>query len=189
MDDEKEIIDILLKEVGEDFLQSISGKVENPGKREECYIEQFLHNTEIGSVYGFVIELLDDNEKDTFITSLDKQKSIIPLESGKEKYKEEKFSINRDNLGKWEPIKKGSHLYPLYWGRGKWLGYRVVEHVKSHTKVGSIWLFGIEALENRTIYFGTLACDKCKIHEDNLHRNLPDILKTFSRQKDDDMSI
>ena len=179
-ENEEQLIKILKEEAGDDLLTHISGTVINPGKIS-CCIGEFKHNGTIGSVYGFVIRL-SKKEKINFLKSLENQTKITPLPSEEAK-NGQAFSLKKNiDLTKWNPISKTSNLYPLYWGCSKWLGYRVVEHTKSNIKVGSIWLFGIDALRDKEVYFATIECNNYTDHEKSLHREHNDILKNFSNK-------
>lgn len=142
------VVDILLKEVGTDHLQFISGEILNPGNDECCLTEGR------GSVYGIAIKLSLE-EKENFFEN------------------NEKDDITVDN---WISI--GEDYYPLYWGKDINMGARLHSHTKTSESTGTIRLNKRTELRGKTVIFGAVPCSNYAEIERRLRQKYPDIYKT-----------
>lgn len=91
-------------------------------------------------------------------------------------------SIIASRLEEWTPLGE-SKYYPLYWGRAKYLLYRIFSHIKANVGVGSIWLNRNKALKQKDVIFGCILCHHTRDVEKALQNSHRQVLKTHSEPK------
>lgn len=146
----------------------ISGKITDCGT-DKCSISDFPE-----SVYGFAVYVEDSDKKEMF-------NQLIQSNQDKSKNKKTK-SIIASNSEEWLPLGK-SKYYPLYWGQGKYLLYRIFSHTKANVGVGSIWLHRNKALKGKSVIFGTILCYHPHDVEKSLQSSYKQVLITHSEPK------
>lgn len=154
------VIEILLKEVGTDHLQFISGEILSPGKEECCLTEGR------GSVYGVAMKLSLE-EKDEFFNNYN-----------------ENLTCSSCN---WISI--GDDYYPLYWGKDINMGARLHSHTKASKSTGTICLNKRKELRGKTVIFGAVPCSNYTEIEKRLHQIYPCIYKTHTGECTKELSI
>ena len=154
------VVEILLKEVGTDHLQFISGEILSPGKKECCLTKGR------GSVYGVAMKLSLE-EKDEFFNKHN-----------------ENLTGSSCN---WISI--GDDYYPLYWGKDINMGARLHSHTKASKSTGTIRLNKRKELRGKTVIFGAVPCSNYTEIEKRLHQNYPCIYKTRKGGCTDELSI
>lgn len=160
-----QIIKILEEYVGTDYNAYVSGEVYDVGT-PKCNIDR-----NFGSVYGFAIRINSEQEK---------QEIFKKIKSNENAFAKDKKITSVDE---WKEI--GDCYYPLYWGKDSYSCVRIVAHTKSYRGVGSIRLDSLHCLKDykNSIIFGSFPCTNIEKHEEELHRDYPDILKTSKPTK------
>ena len=111
-----------------------------------------------GAVYGFAVHLdqtdlkaLFDEARTRKLSRASRLKSIRPIEGT---------------------------LYPLYWGKDKYLGARPYQHLNDPAKTGAIRLSTYMALRGKTIACVSLVVSDYAAAEQIMRKAYPDMLKT-----------
>ena len=111
-----------------------------------------------GAVYGFAVHLSQTDLKALFedararkLSRVSRLKSIHPIEGT---------------------------LYPLYWGKDKYLGARPYQHLNDPAKTGAIRLSTYKALRGKSIACVSLVVSDYAAAERILRSAYPDMLKT-----------
>jgi len=146
----------------------ISGSIISCGT-VDCSITDFPE-----SVYGFAVKVEKDKKEEVF-------KKLFESNNNAQKRCKHNQIIAK-KADEWLPL-GGSDYYPLYWGKSKYLMYRIFEHTKSHVGVGSLWLHRNKALEGRNVIFGSILCYFSEEIEKSLQNSYKPILKTHSEPK------
>lgn len=153
------VVEILLKEVGTDHLQFISGEISNPGEKG-CGLTD-----ERGSVYGIAVELLPKDKEDFLKNNNDK------------------------NVSKEKWISIGDNYYPLYWGKDINMGARLHSHTKTSESTGTIYLNQRSGLIKKNVIYGAVPCSNYADVEKRLHEKYPDIYKTCKKVNQEELFI
>ena len=111
-----------------------------------------------GAVYGFAVHLSQTDLKALFEDARARKLSRV------------------SRLKKVHPIE--GTLYPLYWGKDKYLGARPYQHLNDPAKTGAIRLSTYEALHGKTIACVSLVVSDDAAAERILRSAYPDMLKT-----------
>jgi hypothetical protein len=111
-----------------------------------------------GAVYGFAVHLSQTDLKALFdeartrkLSRVSRLKSVHPIEGT---------------------------LYPLYWGKDKYLGARPYQHLNDPAKTGAIRLSTYKALRGKSIARVSLVVSDYGAAERIMRRAYPDMLKT-----------
>lgn len=151
------VINVLIKEVGgKQLIDFVAGHLDFPGE-PNCKISYCGQ-----SVYGFAIVIASRRDKEDLYNKIVAELGGSIVKSWKE----------------WKPIgvSKGLKYYPLYWGKSKANGGRLLSHVHCWIGQGSKHLQDIKALVGREIIYGSVLCRDYSTFENKLHRDFPDIL-------------
>lgn len=153
------VVETLIKIIGTDKIEYISGKVLNVGTNE-CELSE-----KRGSVYGFAIRLKTQNDVVKVFNSIIKERRNI------------------NNVSDWQPIKED--YYPLYWGRDTNMGARIFSHTRSMKSTGTIQLNTISTvLRNYEIVYGAVPCLNYEKNEEILHDRYVQLLCTVKSSND-----
>ncbi len=139
----------------------MQGEFLNPGTREISL------SFRVGSVYGIFVQL-NDEEIEQF------KKDLI-------KY----GGFYKNRLLNWKPIK--DNFYPLYWGSDQYIGSRLLAHSKSPVSTGTLHLNNRKELIDKKIIYGAILCDDYKESEKRMRKLYPDVYKTKSRKKNNNL--
>ena len=115
-----------------------------------------------GGVYGFFVELSNEEAKDFFEEA--SKRNTLYLKS----------------FSQFMPIKDS--FYPIYWGKDKSIGKRPYEHLKNPKGTGSIRLNTYKSLKNKTIHSLTIVVDDNEKFENHLQNKFPHLLLTKTEQ-------
>jgi hypothetical protein len=115
-----------------------------------------------GSVYGFFVELTDEEAKAFYKEALSRKANAI------------------DVFDKFKPIR--DNLYPIYWGKDKSIGKRPYEHLKDPKGTGSIRLSTYTTLHDKRIQCVSIIVDDNQKFEGHLQRKYPHLLLTKTVQ-------
>jgi len=115
-----------------------------------------------GGVYGFFVELTEEEAKAFFTEASDR--NAIYLES----------------FDQFKPIKDS--FYPIYWGKDKSIGKRPYEHLKNPKGTGSIRLSTYHSLVNKRIHSIAIIVDNNDKLESHLQNKFPHLLLTKTEQ-------
>lgn len=146
------VVEVLEKYIGTENRNFLNGKITKVGTND-CKLSE-----DGGSVYGIAVRL-ENNEIEEFF----------------KKHNEKK--IRYEN---WKSI--GDNFYPLYWGKDKNIGSRLVAHTKSYDGTGSLQLNKAVDFKDRECIYGAVLCLKSAEIEKKLHSDYPDILKTKKKK-------
>ena len=149
------VVEILEKVVGTNYLPFISGEVKNPGTND-CAL-----TVGRGSVYGFAVKVGDGQKSELF------------------------DRINKRGIkeSEWKSI--GDDYYPLYWGKDINMGARLHSHTKASKSTGTIQLNRIPALIDQEIIYGAIPCSNSADIEKRLQQMYPYVLKTTILKEDE----
>ncbi|WP_148300330.1 hypothetical protein [Holophaga foetida] len=115
-----------------------------------------------GAVYGFAAILKPDDKLNLFHEATNR--GLTRLNSPEE----------------FNPIV--GNLYPLYWGKDKYLGARAYQHIYNPQKTGSIRLSTYRELKNKEIICASITVESYVNAEIALKDAFPDLLKTSTQK-------
>ena len=160
------VVEALEEIVGTDAIEYISGEVLDVGT-ESCHLSE-----KRGSVYGIAIKVEKQSDRTEIMKKL-----------------KDSMGKRIGGVGDWKPIR--GNYYPLYCGKDINMGIRLHSHTKSMKSTGTLQLNSVDknALENYRIIYGALPCINFEAHEEELHAEYPDLLKTKKSKGEDQIKM
>lgn len=146
--DKNKVVQILEKYTGTDNITFLNGRITNVGTND-CKLSE-----DGSSVYGIAVKLENNEIKNFFI----------------------KFNEKNIKYEDWKSI--GDNFYPLYWGKDRNIGSRLIAHTKSYKGTSTLQLNKMTDFEDRECIYGAVLCLNSEEIEKKLHRDYPDILIT-----------
>lgn len=115
-----------------------------------------------GAVYGFAIQLSDEEKQHLFDETKGRQLNRLGV------------------LTEFKPIE--DNLYPIYWGKDKQLGARPHQHLQDPEKTGAIRLSTYKSLKGKAIACVSLTVADFEAAERVLQTKFPHLLKTTTKK-------